>query len=195
MRDSMSRRHYVGLAITSLFACYTHTYAMLSCVYIYLLLAIWLFRRKCWKNWLLSGLSVAVLYLPWLLVLMKQTANRVDNYWIEHLTWKEIIAYPDYWFQSGSDVPHLTWMFIVLLLLGLVECIHRREIIGGGGSSSSVAYGTDGNCGFYLGNTFFYCKIYRALHGALCTRGCDWLLQNCETDLGTSDFFLRAVFC
>ena len=93
------RRCCIQLAAASLLGCYTHNYAMLSCVCIYLLLCV--YALSCGiknKNWallwacLISGGAVAVCYLPWLVVLFRQTASRIENYWIAPVTWQVIRA-------------------------------------------------------------------------------------------------------
>jgi hypothetical protein len=58
------------------------------------------------------------MYLPWLFVLYKQTASRVDNYWISPITFDTVLGYPNDIF--GSRIPYSTEMFIILCMLAVV---------------------------------------------------------------------------
>lgn len=118
------------LAVASLFACYTHTYAMVSCVCIYFLVCIDLLcgvkgkkKLRLLKQVLLSGGIVAICYLPWLVVLIRQTTDRIDNYWIEPITGQEIAQY--FSFLFASQVPYSTALYLILCGLAVVTCIYR----------------------------------------------------------------------
>jgi len=121
---------WIQLAAASLLGCYTHTYAMLSSVCIYILLCIYALchireeqGRRLFKKSILSGSIVAVCYLPWLIVLIKQTASRVGNYWIEPITGKVVLQY--FSFLFSSRVPYSTEMYLVLCVLAVALCIQR----------------------------------------------------------------------
>lgn len=142
------KRCCIQLTAAGILGCYTHTYAMLGCVFIYLLLGIYALlqirnkiRNKTINNkiknseigdrkggplcriWLISGGIVAVCYLPWLAVLVRQTMSRIENYWIEPVTWKVICGYPDFLFASG--LPGSTILYMVLCAAALVICISQ----------------------------------------------------------------------
>lgn len=123
-------KYAVWLAAASLLGCYTHTYAMLSCVCIYMVLCVYALCRgrksrtySLLKRAVLSGLAVAVCYLPWLAVLLRQTSDRIGNYWIEPVTGQEILGY--FPFLFGSRVPYSTAMYLVLCGLAVMACIRR----------------------------------------------------------------------
>lgn len=122
------RKYCVQMAAASICACYTHTYAMLSCVFIYLLSCIYALcagkeerKYSLFKCCLLSGCVVAVSYLPWLFVLMKQMINRIDNYWIEPVTRQVIREYPAYLF--ASRLPGSTVLYLVLCVMAVLVCV------------------------------------------------------------------------
>lgn len=124
------KRCRIQLTAAAVLGCYTHTYAMLGCVCIYLMLGIYALRElrnsKEWslcKAWLISGGIVAVCYLPWLAVLVRQTLSRIENYWIEPVTWKVICGYPDFLFASG--LPGSTILYLVLCAAAIVICVSR----------------------------------------------------------------------
>lgn len=125
------RFQVVQLTIASMCACYTHNYAMLSCVFVYavlLVVSIIRYQKKKEKQLLvqvlLSGGIVAVCFLPWLGVLLKQTTERVGNYWIEPVTLKVILGYFEDLF--GTAIPHTTFMYVCIFLAGIVLAV--REI-------------------------------------------------------------------
>lgn len=118
-------RYAAGLTIAAMLACYTHNYAMLSCVYIYILTGI--FAVKKWiqeKNkgvfvqWLISGVFVAVCYIPWLLVLYQQTTSRIGNYWITEVTAASLVEYMQFLF--GSYIPYSAVMFGILCVFACI---------------------------------------------------------------------------
>ncbi len=120
----------IQLTAASLLGCYTHTYAMLSCVCIYMLLCVCvLLQCRKRKNWILlkvsliSGSTVAVCYLPWLVILLRQTMSRIENYWIEPVTWEVIRKYPDFLF--ASRLPGSAVLYLVLCGAAVLVCINR----------------------------------------------------------------------
>lgn len=126
----MRRSSCLQLTAAGILGCYTHTYAMLSCVCIYSILCIYAFfvgRKKkdhsLIISCLVSGCAVAVCYMPWLAVLIRQTMSRIENYWIEPLTWKVISGYPDYLF--ASRIPGSTLMYLILCGVAVLICIRQ----------------------------------------------------------------------
>lgn len=116
------------LTAAGILACYTHTYAMLACVCIYMMLCVYALLRcrksRDWtllKNSLISGVIVAVCYLPWLVVLLRQTMSRIENYWIEPVTWEVVCGYPAFLF--GSRLPGATVLYLVLCGVAILACI------------------------------------------------------------------------
>ena len=107
------------LVIATLLACYTHNYAMISCVMIYGILAVFLLKKP--KQWLISGGVVAICYIPWLVILYRQTTNRIGNYWIDPVTGKDVIGYLGFLFDS--DIPYSAWMIGIICIMAIVQCV------------------------------------------------------------------------
>lgn len=125
---SKKLKHLVLLTISALCACYTHNFAMISAVFIYGLLGFSLIiqNKKFPLKWLLSGIAVSILYLPWLFVLYTQTNNRIDNYWISAVNKETILSYFSDLF--GSRLPYSTTLFVTLWIICLVLLIfHIRQ--------------------------------------------------------------------
>lgn len=77
-------KDYILLTVYSVCTSYTHYYGLLPTFFTYFgLLIVYLLKRRKIRGILLSGLSVAVLYIPWLIVLLR-TMSRLssDGYWI-----------------------------------------------------------------------------------------------------------------
>ena len=113
------KSNQIQLIIATLCACYTHNYAMISCVCIYLVLALVMLKSP--KQWMISGSLISICYVPWLVVLYHQTAERVGNYWIKPVTRQEIPE--DFKFLFASDIPYSEWMIVFLFGLGIYQSI------------------------------------------------------------------------
>ncbi|MDE6363752.1 MAG: glycosyltransferase family 39 protein [Lachnospiraceae bacterium] len=122
-------KQYCSLTLSALCACYTHNFAMISAVMLYLLLGIAMAvrRKKFPVRWLLSGAVVGAGFLPWLPVLLRQTGSRVGNYWIEPVTMRTILGYFSDLF--GSRLPYTAALFGVLFICAVffLKDIRREE--------------------------------------------------------------------
>ena len=128
-----SKKYLLLLTLTSLCACYTHNFAMISAVFIYVLLggALSFKERRFPLLWLLSGGLIGILYLPWLIVLYNQTNDRVGNYWISNIDKKTVLGYFSDIF--GSGIPYSTMMFVTLWIIAIIllaVSIHNNKSIG-----------------------------------------------------------------
>lgn len=88
-------------------AAYTQYYALIAVVFLYLALALRLWRNPekqkagPWKGWLLcAGLS-AVCYLPWLSVLVGQFRSVSGDYWIPPLSLRNYLSFIMFPFYSS----------------------------------------------------------------------------------------------
>lgn len=129
-KEYARQQGYIQLTVASICGCYTHTYAMVSCVCIYFLVCIYALcsgkghkKRFLFRRCILSGCVVSVCYIPWLIVLFQQMANRIDNYWIEPVTGQVILQYADFLF--ASRIPYSKGMYFVLCMMAIVICIWR----------------------------------------------------------------------
>lgn len=86
---------WVLLTIFTLCSAYTHNYALISAAAVWLFLLIFIIanNRKKLKEWFIFGIVTAVCYFPWLLVLLKQTSEVSESYWISDITLSTIIGY------------------------------------------------------------------------------------------------------
>lgn len=129
-KEEDRQQDYIQLTVASICGCYTHTYAMISCVCIYFLVCIYTlcsgkgFRKQIlFKRCILSGCVVAICYIPWLIVLFQQMINRIDNYWIEPVTGQVILQYVNFLFSSR--IPYSEGMYFMLCMMAIVICMWR----------------------------------------------------------------------
>ena len=90
------KHEYVCMTVFSVLAMYTHNVALVGAFGMYVvLLAFALISKnyKKFKHFLISGIICAVLYLPWLSVILKQITSVNDHFWtadveaVETLNW------------------------------------------------------------------------------------------------------------
>ncbi len=118
------------LVVFSVCSAYTHNYALISmgAVWLYLLIWVILKNRKEVKNWLMGGTATAVCYVPWLLVLMKQTSEISERYVIADMPLYTIAAYGVYVFFVYV-FPFIFAVIPVVVLTILQRKENRKELL------------------------------------------------------------------
>ncbi len=107
--------NYVMFAVFFECCAYTHNYGLIfaSGIYLYLFIYTCIHDRKHLKHMIICGVACAVLFLPWLVVLLKQMTSIHNSYWIEEGSWFSI-------FRNSKKVLVLVIVgFIVFILLNL----------------------------------------------------------------------------
>lgn len=77
-----TKRKWIIFCFSGLCAVYCHTFAMIQMVFLYLLFLGALVAQKRWKDikaYFISGITVSVIYFPWLLVTFHQMQLRIAN--------------------------------------------------------------------------------------------------------------------
>ncbi len=115
MRGEDKYRSWVLLALSSLGAAYTHNFALISAALVWLFLFVWLIRsdRHLLMNWAVSAVVTILLFLPWLIVLLKQTAMVAANFWIPPMTAADIA----YFFVYPFSPMHILFVVVVLVAI------------------------------------------------------------------------------
>jgi len=78
------RSSYVLLTVYSVISMYTHNIAMLGTIGIYITMlafALVIKDKRCFKNTFICGVISAVLYIPWLFVVLYQFGNVQEDFW------------------------------------------------------------------------------------------------------------------
>lgn len=103
---------------------YTHNVSLIIAFFVYglaVILSIIIKRYDLTRRFLVSGLIVSVLYIPWLIVLIGQFQSVLDRYWSEHhsLGFGFYIAFfgiaENYLFMTMSLVPFAMIIFLPLI--------------------------------------------------------------------------------
>lgn len=125
-------RNYVLFVATAVLAAYTHYFALASVMVIYglLFIVIMVADKRKLKAWFFSVLAALLLYMPWLLILIKQIAMVNRGYWIPKITLKTIWGYFTWAFEI-EDIPHMVYLFLIILvavgLYALISFIRHKD--------------------------------------------------------------------
>ena len=79
----------IAFSVFAILSMYTHNVSLITAFCIYAATIIIALIEKNWvvfKKFLISGIIVAVLYTPWLYVLITQTGNVSDHFWVSNDT-------------------------------------------------------------------------------------------------------------
>lgn len=121
----------VMLTLFSALASYTHYFACVSAIVIYAEIILMFFRKKENKKIirvLLSGMGVAVLYLPWLLIFVKQLLIVKEDYWIGPVSIHSIIQNFLFLFSTNIRIIEIVSVTIVGIgMFGAIRALRKRK--------------------------------------------------------------------
>lgn len=139
------RSDWLLLSVLSLLACYTHYFACIAAVMVYVYAALALLERtsakteaektgKKWRSFWLSGLLCAVLYLPWLLLATVGQLTQVSqSYWIQGVSLRtlfgcaEFLLRPSFTHGWLSAIAAVTLFAVFSYLLLRAVCTLRKK--------------------------------------------------------------------
>ena len=133
LRDGGVRKNWYFLLIFGVFAAYTHYFACIAVAVIYLGMLIYHGNnRKFLKKWLVSVLVSCVLFLPWLLVFVRQLGKVMDEYWIGPITLQSLYEYFRFLFEPPMEMFHIDIILGIALAMTYVSLFfctmcERRE--------------------------------------------------------------------
>lgn len=112
MLKNPTKKPWIFLTLFSILSAYTHTFALIAMASVWLYLFIWIcaYDRQKLPKWFFYGGFVGILFFPWIIVLFRQVGNVAESYWIDPITWSNIIDFIKFIFPK-------TLLFIPLLLL------------------------------------------------------------------------------
>ena len=86
------RRDWVFFGVATLAGAYLHYYGLIAGFFLHLLIFLWLVtkRRGQLKAYLIVATVVVVVYLPWLIVFIRQTLGAQKAFWLGPLSWEAI---------------------------------------------------------------------------------------------------------
>lgn len=105
-------------AISGLCAAYTHTYACIAVIPIYIYVGYQCIKtRKGILIWLSSSLLAVVAFSPWLFILIEQTQRISENYWIKPISLQDAASY----FMAPFTIPfsqfRYTFAFFCIMMI------------------------------------------------------------------------------
>lgn len=109
-----------GYILTSALMMYTHVYSffILAAQNLYFLTLLFIARdvfRRHWKRWLVTQITLAILFLPWLSVQAQQFSRVQQGFWIPKLP-PRLLLYTLTMYAGSSQ---LAWIFSALIALSL----------------------------------------------------------------------------
>ena len=122
---------WVSFALSGLAAAYTHTFACITVVPVYLLLGWHCLRnnRPALRKWAVSCGVAVIGFLPWLFVLIRQALSIQGDYWIEEPTLFEVIvsvAMPLIISREGVVLSAMLGLVMALLIISC-WCLSKKS--------------------------------------------------------------------
>ncbi len=110
MKNDSSKKSWSFLTVFSVLSAYTHTFALVAMASVWFCLLLWcLWHRKSILTCIGFGGLVVICFLPWLLVLLNQVRYVNQSYWIQPITWGNVLEYITYPFGN-------VWFFLLLAI-------------------------------------------------------------------------------
>ncbi|MCQ2504812.1 MAG: glycosyltransferase family 39 protein [Saccharofermentans sp.] len=125
----------VKFSVFSILCMYTHNVSLIAAFCIYattIILALIKKNMVVFKRFLISGITVAILFIPWLIVLLTQTKNVSDHFWSNKGTWPYAL-YLVFLGNTGNlkdillSLPVLFFIFL-LPLINIIVFIRKDRI-------------------------------------------------------------------
>lgn len=113
----------IKLAILSIASMYTHHTSLISAFCVYAILCILSLKktnRSLLKPYLISGSVIAVLYVPWLMVTLRQLGNASESFWNLRMTMSETLDYLLLRPLANKNIGILALIVLVVILLSLL---------------------------------------------------------------------------
>lgn len=124
--DKNDAKSWTCLTIFSVLAAYTHYFAAIPIVCIYICLFIYLLinDKEKIKNWFISAICGIILFTPWIFSLLGQVSSVSENYWIPEITLNTMIGFLGYFVTPTRNF--YTCIFSVLMFIVLIVYTAKR---------------------------------------------------------------------
>lgn len=134
VKDILDKNNYLSWVMFSIFsilAAYTHYFSILSSIIIYLMLFIWIllykekeFVRDNLKKFFASVIIYAILFMPWLFVMLNQMNIVRSSFQIPPITFNNLVYFISYAFTiSGNQIIQF---LSVLLMIALFIALYNK---------------------------------------------------------------------
>ena len=110
---------WIIFTIASICATYTHYFAAISAIIIYLVLFVYLLysNKGELKKWTVSAIVSFISYLPWMGILLNQVSTVSDHYWIKPISFETVLSYIDFIFSPSSGILGKALEILLIALL------------------------------------------------------------------------------
>lgn len=124
LKDVLTKKDiksWILLAIFSVLGAYTHYYAAISAVCLYLILFVYILvkDKEQIKYWFISAGLGIVLYTPWILTLVNQLIGVHNSYWIPDPNFVLVVSSLGYFVDAGSNLGNGISFLILIILTAL----------------------------------------------------------------------------
>lgn len=128
-------KSWIILTILTICSSYTHYYAALTSIVLYLILLIILFKQNkaLLKNWLVSCLICVVSYTFWITFLFKQFTRVNDHWWVDSFSIERVISCIFYIFSPeqslilANEFQSPTILGILLLISVVILILNHKN--------------------------------------------------------------------
>ncbi len=117
----------IFLELFSLLAAYTHYYGLFAAfwanvfVFVYLIFK----KNKAWVSHLVSLIITAILYLPWLSVLLKHTQKAQIHFWVPKVSWQTIASCFTQPFAQKLFMANISYILMAIIYILTLIVIYR----------------------------------------------------------------------
>ena len=111
--DKNTKKHWILFTIFSLAGCYTHYFAVLSLVVLYVGLFVFYVFTKNWKefkSWLICSVVTVLVYLPWVPNILSQTNSETTSWIPGQSSFFDVLRLMFY-----TNIPRTDMFFLVLI--------------------------------------------------------------------------------
>ncbi len=132
-KTESEKKYYILLTLFSAFASYCHYFACAASIVIYIEIFIYFIIKKDKKRVIrtfISGLGVAIIYLPWIFVFIRQLLVVSADYWIDPITPYTVMKNLIFLFDSTNKIVRTgCFLLFVVAFIGILLEIKSRKNI------------------------------------------------------------------
>lgn len=130
--NGSGEKNWILFSLFGILAAYTHLYSCLIIVLMFMFLLGYFIIKKDNKNiinWLIFGGITLLLYMPWILQIIRQLKIVGTNFWIPPISFNDIKEYAKFIFysQTNDRISRNFFGTLVVLLLLKILLSNRRE--------------------------------------------------------------------
>lgn len=121
--DTNDKKAWALLTIFSVLAAYTHYFAAIPIVCIYMALFVYMFinDKQKLKFWFISAICGIILFSPWILSLIKQVSGVSDGFWIPEITFKTFMGFFGYFVAPGTYISIFSIAIFIALAINSLK--------------------------------------------------------------------------